>query len=457
MSETEEPTKPEILSPNLADESKHEESLKTENNIDEKPVETAKPTIKYSEDPVELQSQLGLDPTTIVLAKVKGYRAWPAMVLDFQILPENIKNMRPKLVKQGKKQKVPLIVVPVRFFADDTYIWIKLADLKLLGRPEIDEFLAKRANAKKHDILIDAYRLAQHPPDMEEFNKWGSAGPPPDVPETTEDIFDEEDEEPPQKKLKLKISVKKPTQKTTKPKAKAATPKKTKNTEEDPGFADYEEFERELDESSTQSDPEYDSDWGVGEEDFDFETGDYLFENEDEQRQFSLEFPKARELSTSLQHYNKILLATHKLLAPMLLLEEKYNEKEVLAQLKEIDGLVSSGEVPKVAFTKSKLFRALVLTAHKPKEFFSHDKVREKIEDILARVSLSACQLTVEDLVVATPEETPAPGEPKEENGEEGENGEKEENGENGEKEGNGEVKENGEKVEISAEDLKSE
>lgn len=31
-------------------------------------------------------------PTSIVLAKVKGYPAWPAMVLDESLLPEHISN-----------------------------------------------------------------------------------------------------------------------------------------------------------------------------------------------------------------------------------------------------------------------------------------------------------------------------------------------------------------------------
>lgn len=375
-----------------------------------------KKSVSYSDDPNELQSQLGLDPTTIVLAKVKGYRAWPAMVLAYDILPENIKSMRPKSVKQAKKLKTPLIVVPVRFFSDDTYIWIKSADLKLLGQQEIDDFLAKRANAKKHDILIDAYKLAQNPPDMEEFNRWGSAGPAPDIPDNTDDIFDDDDEDidegPPQKKLKLKISVKKgktsTKKKGTKPKAKAAAKPKTKNTEEDPGYANYEEFERELDEESSQSDPEYDSDWGVGEEDFDFDTGDYVFEDEEEQRDFSVDFPKASELSKTLQYYNKQLQNKHRKIAPMLLLDENLNEKELLSELRDVDKLIASGEVPKVAFTKSKLFRALLVTMHKPQEKFLHRVVRGEIEKILKRVSLSACKLNMDDLVVPTPEETPA-------------------------------------------------
>lgn len=410
--------------------------------------------IEYSDDPNTLQAQLGLLPTTIVLAKVKGYRAWPAMVLDYEILPENIKEMRPKSVKQAKKQKQPVIVVPVRFFSDDTYIWIKSADLKLLSPKEIDTFLDKRANAKKHDTLIDAYRLAQNPPDMAEFNRWGSAGPPPDVPDTLEDIFDEEEEEfddeeePPRKKLKLKISMKKSKapakaksgskKSATKSKASAKSAKsraKLSPGDSDPGYADYEEFERELDESSAGSDPEYDSDWGVGEEDFDFETGDYIFDNQDEQKEFSVEFPSAKELSTTLAYYNKQLLAKNRIIAPMLLEEAEVDDKALISELREVEKLIKLGDVPKVAFTKSKLYRALLVTAHKPEENFPHRVVRGEINKILKLVPLTACKVTLEDLVVHTPEETPAPGIKEEEGLGEGEKDES----------GALEVKENGE------------
>ncbi|SGZ53731.1 CIC11C00000003843 [Sungouiella intermedia] len=421
----------------------------------------SKPTLKsieYSDDPDTLQEQLGLLPTTIVLAKVKGYRAWPAMVLAYEILPENIKSMRPKSVKQAKKQKQPVIVVPVRFFSDDTYIWIKSADLKLLSLEEIKAFLDKRANAKKHDTLIDAYKLAQDPPEMAEFNRWGSAGPPPEVPDTTEDIFEEDEEmedeneedevdeddidEPPRKKLKLKISMKKKPKKsgvnsktskasakskaaksTSKSKATAkskASSKATKSKaakskekltsdDDDPGYADYEEFERELDESSMDSEPEYDSDWGVGEEDFDFETGDYIFDDENEQKEFSAEFPRAKELSSTLTFYNKQLLSKYRTIAPVLLDEVEMNEKTLLTELREVEKLIKLGEVPKVAFSKSRLFRVLLLSAHKPQENFPYRVVRGEIDKILKLMPLNACSLTLEDLVVPTPEETPAP------------------------------------------------
>ncbi|EGV66657.1 hypothetical protein CANTEDRAFT_112378, partial [Yamadazyma tenuis ATCC 10573] len=57
-------------------------------------------------------------PTSIVLAKVKGYPPWPAMVLDEMILPDHILARRPKTVKLPPKRKNqgPVLILPVRFF-----------------------------------------------------------------------------------------------------------------------------------------------------------------------------------------------------------------------------------------------------------------------------------------------------------------------------------------------------
>ena len=374
----------------------------------------SKKKLVYSDDPETLQNELGLAPRSIVLAKVKGYRAWPAMVLAYDILPENIKKMKPKSVKQAKKSPTPVIVVPVRFFSDDTYIWIKSVDLKPLLSEDIQTFLDKRANAKKHDPLIDAYNLAKNPPDMDEFNRWGSQGPPPEVPETTDDLMLEESEEeanePAKKKLKIKLPARKPAK-------KAAKSKPSKRQEkEDPGFADYAEFEKELDDLELPSE-EYDSDWGTEEANHNFDTGDYIFEEEEEQKHFEEEFPSAATLTQTLTHYTKYLDQVHKNISPKLLLGE-FSEKEVLGEILKIEKHLSRGEMPLVAFTRSALFRSLLLVLHKPKQKFSLRSVRGAIERLFKLLSLEPATLTMEDLVIPTPEETPAPDkEPASQNG----------------------------------------
>lgn len=370
-------------------------------DVDDAPADDAgdaSTTDKPIGDVPELQKKLNLEPTRIVLAKVKGYRAWPAMVLAEDILPENIQKMKPKLVKLAKKAS-PVIAVPVRFFSDDTYIWIKSSDLKVLSKEEIDTFLEKRANAKKHDLLIDAYKLAQNPPDMFEFNMWGSAGQP-DMPDDLEDL---DDSESPKKKLKLSIKLKNPGKgsKKAKPKPKAA-PKK----EDDGGIVYYDDWELSDDEVLLE---EYDSDWGIDEPDFNYEYGDYIFEDKSEQQEFVDSFPRAADLADTLAYYTDLLADIHNKVSPALLLGEISNEKQIVKELRELDKLVLLGEMPLIAFTKLLLFRVLVMTLHRPKETFEFAAIRNAITRTLNKLSLEPCVLTMEDLVVETQESTPVP------------------------------------------------
>lgn len=341
------------------------------------------------DDVSPVQKQLNLTPRTIVLAKVKGYRAWPAMVLAENILPDNIRQMKPKSVKLAKK-KGPVISVPVRFFSDDTYIWMKSCDLKLLPKAEIDAFLDKRAGVKKHDALIDAYRLAQDPPDMVEFNLWGSAGPPA-----------AELDEQPRKKLKLSIKLK-----------KAPTKSKAKKPEafRDNGSVNYvDDFEEE---SESSDDMEgYDSDWGLDGPEYSYEDGDYLFEDKGEQQEFATLFPRAAELATTLAEYNDQLAGIHTKVSLRLLVGDIASQKEVVKHLRDLEKLLSLGKMPLIAFTKSVLYRVLLLSMHRPKEDFPFDDVRRAIGRTLDRVPLQTCELKPEDLVVPTQEATPLPEE----------------------------------------------
>ncbi|KAM9916076.1 hypothetical protein OXX80_013715, partial [Metschnikowia pulcherrima] len=72
---------------------------------------------------------------------------------------------------------------------------------------------------------------------------------------------------------------------------------------------------------------------------------------------------------------------------------------------------------PLVAFTKSALFRVLLLALHKPKDRFDYPAIREAIERIFNQMNLSACELTEEDMVIKTKDNTPLPTENKAEDG----------------------------------------
>ncbi|KAF3985143.1 hypothetical protein FT663_05289 [Candidozyma haemuli var. vulneris] len=377
-----------------------------------------------------LQEELGLTPKTIVLAKVKGYRAWPAMVLDEEILPENIKKLKPKSVKQQKKSS-PTILVPVRFFSDDTYIWIRNHDLKILLDEEIQSFLDKHATAgkRKDELLVFAYELAKDPPDMQQFNLWGSRG----QPEVSDSLEEEEEvEEPPQKKLKLKLSLKgskdkskkatkatkatkaskaKETKKTTTksqakaPAKKKATTKKTAPKEE--RYTSYEEYEKDLENAneSDLEDDEYGSDWGLGESVYDFETGDYIFDNEKEQKHFVNEFPSSAQLQEDSAYYNEQFDNIFQKVAPTLLDGELKNENAIIKELRAAGKFAE--EAPLAVFTKSPLYRCLLVAAHKPEEKLPFQKIKDAIKTLLKNFSLDTCELTMEDLVLPTPQETP--------------------------------------------------
>lgn len=368
----------------------------------------------------KLQEELGLAPKTIVLAKVKGYRAWPAMVLAEGILPENIKKLKPKSVKQQKKTQ-PTILVPVRFFSDDTYIWIRNHDLKILLKDDIQLFLDKHATLgkKKDELLVFAYELANNPPDMEQFNLWGSRGPP----EFTESS--ELAEEPPRKKLKLKISLKGLKEKgsakskaeaskasKSKSKAKASSAKSSSKTTKKAApkverYASYEEFERDLERENFDDpgDDEYGSDWGIDGEVYDFSTGDFVFEDEKEQESFVNEFPSASELQKNSAYYIDQFDSIFRKVAPCLLDSDLTKESQVVKELRAAAKIAR--EAPFIVFTKSPLFRSLLVAAHKPYENLPSENIKKAVNSLLKEFSVDACTLTAEDLILPTPLETP--------------------------------------------------
>ena len=101
-------------------------------------------------------------PTTVVLAKVKGYPAWPAMVLEESKLPDHILSKKPKTKSSSslttpssrkKKSTIPAHILPVRFFSDDTYIWINTHDIKLLTKDAIQNFFTDSNKKRRRDNL----------------------------------------------------------------------------------------------------------------------------------------------------------------------------------------------------------------------------------------------------------------------------------------------------------------
>lgn len=377
-------------------------------------------------------------PKSIVLAKVKGYPPWPAMVLEESLLPENILTKKPKSVKQPSKKKLrkPIFILPVRFFSDDTYIWIKSNEVKPLSHEMISQFLLNDKK-RKDNLLQTAYELANDPPDMELFIKWGSKGEPVEPPyveqeeeeEEEEEVDDEMDleeeeeeeeeeegeivededeeeedyEEPSRKKQKKNTK----TAKNAKSSSKKQPAKKSSKVKPAPKVDPREEG--------------YDSDWGLNEaHGYNKEEGNYIFDNEQDQIKFEDDFPSAASLSDKLAKYHNQFDKLDLTLTDQLL-SDSINESEILQNLKKLDTL----KLPKAVYIKSKVLKTLILTLRRPSEIFPHPRIRKEVRKIVHKwADLDIEENTLEDMEAAEEDETTQEPEadPKEEQPQDGTN-----------------------------------
>lgn len=136
------------------------------------------------------------EPGTIVLAKLKSFPPWPAIVIPNELIPEGILKSKPKsshaeagapsTASSRSRRKTTARKTQesaqsdsrlwcVRFLRDDTFMWASRRDISVLTRHDIEQFLS----AKKGKKLIRlAYEMALNPPDVEEFIIYGSDGKP---------------------------------------------------------------------------------------------------------------------------------------------------------------------------------------------------------------------------------------------------------------------------------------
>ncbi|CAI6664835.1 BAF_HP2_G0043920.mRNA.1.CDS.1 [Saccharomyces cerevisiae] len=196
-------------------------------------------------------SEAIFQPTDIVLAKVKGFSAWPAMIIPNELIPDNILKTKPVSVHKGKSgsdkkanedidadteseardreqseeeediedfgesEDNPekfIIYTPVlkfrkndtlkstycvKFFCDDSYIWVKPTDMKILTSEDCRKWLSGKQ--RKNKKLIPAYEMAMRGKngiDIWEFVEYGSYG----KPDEEEYVEEEEEENEPEKK-----------------------------------------------------------------------------------------------------------------------------------------------------------------------------------------------------------------------------------------------------------------
>lgn len=144
-------------------------------------------------------------PTDIVLAKVKGFPAWPAMIIPTELIPSNVLRGKQELeeetddeskyiqhssiLKFRRFDKVKTQYC-VKFFWDDSYIWLKPNDMKPLTVEDCDSWL--NSNKKKSKKLAQAFEMAAKGSegiDVWEFVEYGSGGKP-------DEEYVAEDEEP---------------------------------------------------------------------------------------------------------------------------------------------------------------------------------------------------------------------------------------------------------------------
>ncbi|SJM88595.1 related to ISWI one complex protein 4 [Zygosaccharomyces bailii] len=134
-------------------------------------------------------------PTDVVLAKVKGFPAWPAMIIPTELIPQNVLKGRQKELEDDTDDEDKYIVHSellkfrkydgeksqycVKFFWDDSYIWLKKADMKPLDAEACEAWL--KNSRRKSKKLVQAYQMASrgsHGIDVWEFVEYGSAGKP---------------------------------------------------------------------------------------------------------------------------------------------------------------------------------------------------------------------------------------------------------------------------------------
>ncbi|CCE62405.1 hypothetical protein TPHA_0C02520 [Tetrapisispora phaffii CBS 4417] len=168
-------------------------------------------------------------PTDIVLAKVKGFSAWPAMIIPNELIPEAVLRNRMKMTsnsnndansidehdEQGEEsdeddyiiyssllkfQKFKTVkkLYCVKFLCDDTYYWVKPVDFHLLTVDECKDWLkTEKTKRRINKKLIPAYEMASKGSqniDVMEFVEYGSYGKP-EEDEYIDEVDEEEEEE----------------------------------------------------------------------------------------------------------------------------------------------------------------------------------------------------------------------------------------------------------------------
>lgn len=118
---------------------------------------------------VALEAPEPLPVGTVVLAKVKGYSAWPGIILSDDMIPDDVLFLKPKSIKQRSKpnDKTPLdtTVYGVRFFVEISHVWSSRENITVLTKEIINNYVNKQ-KGKRETKLLQAYKIALNPPSL---------------------------------------------------------------------------------------------------------------------------------------------------------------------------------------------------------------------------------------------------------------------------------------------------
>ncbi|KGK37836.1 hypothetical protein JL09_g3012, partial [Pichia kudriavzevii] len=126
------------------------------------------------------------EPKQLVLAKIKGFPDWPAIIVPIESIPAKLSSSR----YQRQIDAYLKNDVCVKFYFDDQYSWTKLTNLKPLSLDMVEAFLLQDHGGRRKKRIVEAFEKVKEVP-VDEFLKWGSWGEPKPVVEDAEDVFED--------------------------------------------------------------------------------------------------------------------------------------------------------------------------------------------------------------------------------------------------------------------------
>ncbi|KAJ7664661.1 hypothetical protein DFH06DRAFT_326370 [Mycena polygramma] len=196
---------------------------------------------KKSNNGAKKAEQETFDTRDVVLGKVRGFPAWPGMIVDPTTIPRAVVKARPAS-KKGT-------VYVVRFFPTGDYAWLAPKDITPLKTAQINAYVTQQsgAGARKAGDLMEGYKTALDPDAWEQEQ---AANPPTAKKrksQSKKQAGDEDEEESPadetEKAGKKRKRAPSPAPKATKAKrgGKGKKSKATVESEDEGGEAEREE------------------------------------------------------------------------------------------------------------------------------------------------------------------------------------------------------------------------